>query len=270
MDAPAEARTAPETPPEGSGDERAETSIPAADTPASFTGSAEHPADVEPVEETYAEPEPAPVAVAEEIEAAPALPPPEIEAPPIVPVDLDEARSLAADIPAAEDVESAAARHRPRRARRRGSRWPLSSLQSAILALVIVDSVLIGWRSDVVRLLPQMASFYSLIGLPVNLRGLEFDGVNTAKEQHEGVPVLVVEGNIVNTAQKTVEVPRLKFTVRNRAGQEIYSWTALPARTVLPPGEAVAFRSRLASPPPESRDVLVRFFNRRDLVAGVR
>ena len=66
------------------------------------------------------------------------------------------------------------------------------------------------------------------------------------------------------------EVPRLRFGVRNGAGLEIYSWTALPTRSVLAPGETLAFRSRLASPPRERHDVVVRFFNRRDLVAGIQ
>jgi hypothetical protein len=44
----------------------------------------------------------------------------------------------------------------------------------------------------------------------------------------------------------------------------------MPARSVLAPGETLAFRSRLASPPPDTGEVLVRFFNRRDLVAGVK
>ncbi len=51
----------------------------------------------------------------------------------------------------------------------------------------------------------------------MNLRGLAFEGVTTAAEQHEGVPILVVEGNVVNDAHKTVEVPRLKFIIRNAA-----------------------------------------------------
>jgi hypothetical protein len=56
--------------------------------------------------------------------------------------------------------------------------------------------------------------------------------------------------------------------VRNARGQEIYSWTALPPGKVLAPGEVLPFRTRLASPPPEAHAVLVRFFNRRDLIAG--
>ena len=136
--------------------------------------------------------------------------------------------------------------------------------------MLIADAVLVGWRNDVVRILPQTASFYSMLGLPVNLRGLALDGVTTTTEQHEGVPILVVEGSVVNDTRKIVDVPRLKFVVRNAANEEIYSWTAVPPRATLPPGEAVSFRSRLASPPTDGRDVLVRFVTRHDIIAGTR
>ena len=65
-------------------------------------------------------------------------------------------------------------------------------------------------------------------------------------------------------------MPRLRFSLRNRSGHEIYTWTAQPGRSLLPPGETLAFRSRLASPPADGHDVMVRFFNRRDLVAGLQ
>ena len=58
--------------------------------------------------------------------------------------------------------------------------------------------MLIGWRNDVVRWLPQTASLYAAVGLPINLRGLVFTNVTTERETHEGVEVLVVEGSIVN------------------------------------------------------------------------
>jgi predicted Zn finger-like uncharacterized protein len=203
----------------------------------------------------------------------------EVEAPPIVPVDLDEERPRAvrdrrvhAPEPeksgGAQDIESVAARRL--RATRGSLRWPLSRLQTGILALALLDTILVGWRSDVVRALPQTASFYSLLGLSVNLRGLVFDNVATVTEQHEGVPILVVEGNVVNTTRKNEDVPRLKFILRNAAQHEIYSWTAVPVRASLPPGEGVGFRTHLASPPTDARDVVVRFVNRRDLVAANR
>ena len=203
----------------------------------------------------------------------------EVESPPIAPVDPDTtqppiaaavADNAAPPVEAPEDIESFAARRQRASAKRRRWAWPLSRLQSAILALIIVDAIVVGWRADFVRAVPQTASFYAAIGMPVNLRGLAFDGLKTGNEQHENVPILVVEGNIVNDARKLVDVPRLRFAVRNAAREEIYSWTAVPPRAVLSPGETVGFRTRLASPPPDAHDLIVRFVTRRDILAGAR
>ncbi len=143
-------------------------------------------------------------------------------------------------------------------------------MPSAILALILLDSGLIGWRSEIVRVVPQTASLYAAVGLPVNLRGLALADVSTEAVTNEGAPVLLIQGRIVSTAKRTVGVPRLRFAIRNAGGIEIYSWTALPTRSLLSPGETVAFQSRLASPPPETHDVLVRFYNRHDLGVGIQ
>jgi predicted Zn finger-like uncharacterized protein len=205
--------------------------------------------------------------------------PAEVEAPPIAPVDLDTGRTPA-DIDADhrdasagawhEDVETAAARRFPGGAARRGGYWALSRWQVAILVLIIVDAILIGWRRDFVRVLPQTASFYAALGLPVNLRGLSFDELATRMEARDGVPILVVQGDVLNDTGGTMEVPRLKFIVRNAARQELYSWTAVPSQPQLAPYQAEAFTARLASPPPGSHDVLVRFLSPRDFLAGER
>jgi predicted Zn finger-like uncharacterized protein len=202
----------------------------------------------------------------------------EVESPPIAPVDLDAGpppiqAAMAETVQPAEpheDIETIAARRYRPGAKRKKWAWPLSRLQSAIMALVIVDAIVIGWRADFVRILPQTAAFYASIGLPVNLRGVNFDSLATATEQHENVPILVVEGNIVNDVGKMTDVPRLRFAVRNAAREEIYAWTAVPPRAVLSPGETVSFRTRLASPPPDAHDVLVRFVNRFDMLSGTR
>jgi hypothetical protein len=185
-------------------------------------------------------------------------PPPVIDAPPLAP-------SEHAPTPA-EDIESVAARRSQRLAAHR-RRWERSMWTSAILTLVAINLMLIGWRSNVVRWLPQTASLYAAIGLPVNLRGLVFANVTTERETHDGVEVLLVQGSIVNDFKRAAEVPRLRFSVRYQGGYEVYSWTALPNRNVLTPGESLSFSSRLASPPREGDRVEVRFFNRRDLSA---
>ena len=206
---------------------------------------------------------------------------PESEAESTVATSIEDAPPLAPDTPnepaptsdPAEDIETFAARHTPpvtRTRQRQRQGWPLSNWPTAIIALAVMVSVLIGWRNDVVQLMPQTASFFSAMGLGVNLRGLTFADVKTSYERRDGVNVLLVEGKIVSLVPKPIEVPRLRFSVRDKAGQEIYAWTALLPHTTLAPGKAMSFHSRLASPPPQTRTVLVRFFNHRDVVAGTR
>jgi hypothetical protein len=107
-----------------------------------------------------------------------------------------------------------------------------------------------------------------LVGLEINLRGLAFKDVKLSSETVDGKQVLVIEGVIVGQGKKALDIPRLRFAVRDAQGAEIYAWNAVLEQTVLQPGERAFFRSRLASPPPEGRNIDVRFFNRRDITGG--
>ena len=145
---------------------------------------------------------------------------------------------------------------------------PLVSLHTVCAAMGALALALMIWRADVVRLLPQTATFYKLAGFEVNLRGLVFKDIKIATETMEGKPVLVIEGAIVGETRKPVELPRLRFSVRDAQGAEIYAWNAVLEQLVLKPGETAWFKSRLASPPPEGRNIDVRFFGKRDAAAG--
>jgi predicted Zn finger-like uncharacterized protein len=139
------------------------------------------------------------------------------------------------------------------------------SLTAVCAAMGALALAVVIWRAELVRLLPQTAAFYKLVGLDVNLRGLRFRDVRITSETVEGKPVLVIEGAITAELNKPVEIPRLRFSVRDAQGAEIYAWNAVLEQSVLKPGEKALFKSRLASPPPEGRNIDVRFFNRRDL-----
>ncbi|MBR1302339.1 MJ0042-type zinc finger domain-containing protein [Bradyrhizobium sp. AUGA SZCCT0042] len=147
-------------------------------------------------------------------------------------------------------------------------RMPSIGAPVACAAMGALVVALIFWRTDVVRLLPQTATFYKMVGLEVNLRGLSFKDIKITNETVDGKPVLVIEGMIVGETRKPVELPRLRFSVRDEQGAEIYAWNAVLEQPVLKPGERAYFKSRLASPPPEGRNIDVRFFNKRDLAAG--
>ena len=127
---------------------------------------------------------------------------------------------------------------------------------------------LIIWRNDVVRLLPQTASLFKFAGITVNLRNLTIEDVRVSTETVNGSPVTVIEGNIASTTFKPVEIPRLRFVVRDAHGTQVYAWNTVLDQAVVNPGEKVAFKSRLASPPPNAYDLIVRFFNKRDLLSG--
>jgi len=145
---------------------------------------------------------------------------------------------------------------------------PSVSLQTACVTMGALVLALLIWRAEIVRLLPQTATFYRMVGLDVNLRGLAFRDVKISNEIVEGKPVLVIEGVIVAEAKKPVELPRLRFSLRDAQGAEIYAWNSVLEQPMLRPGERAQFKSRLASPPPEGRNIDIRFFNRRDLAGG--
>ena len=216
-------------------------SLPAATSP---FGSTVHNNDLVPVEETGP-----PLTVTD----APSLVPPLEHAP----IPEPDAEDSAAFIARRERLKAR------RKTKRKSSRWT-----AIILLLFAFNVALVGARSEVVRYLPQTASLFAAIGLPVNLRNLKFDKVRITKENADGVNVLVVEGVIVSTSGKAAEVPRLRFAARNAAGQEVYTWTALPGRSVIGPDETLPFSSRLVSPPADAVDVMVRFFNAQDAGAS--
>jgi predicted Zn finger-like uncharacterized protein len=150
----------------------------------------------------------------------------------------------------------------------RASGKPIISLPTACAAMGALALALVIWRVDVVRLMPQTAAFYKLVGLEVNLRGLMFKDVKLTTETVDGKPVLVIEGTITGESRKPVELPRLRFSVRDAQGAEIYAWNTVLQQSVLNPGERAFFKSRLASPPPEGRNIDIRFFNKRDIAGG--
>jgi hypothetical protein len=184
--------------------------------------------------------------------------------PPIEPPSPDAAAGSEAD-----EIEHFTARRKRLQVRRsqarRSSRWT-----ALILVLFAFNVALIGARSEVVRFFPQTASLFSAIGLPVNLRNLKFENMRISKEAQEGLSSLVIEGTIVSIANRQTEVPRLRFSARDAAGQEVYTWTALPSRSILGPGEKLDFRSRFVSPPENAIDVMVRFASAQDATPGTK
>jgi predicted Zn finger-like uncharacterized protein len=197
---------------------------------------------------------------------------PSIDAPPLAPLNPNISPPLHTPALTAEgeDIETFA-RRRAQASADRAQRIRAQFGTPAIIAiLAVIVAALLAWRVTIVQHAPQMASLYASIGLPINLRGLAFGEIKTTKETRDGVPTLLVEGAIISKSRFPLEVPRLRFALRNSSKQEIYSWTAMPEQSILTPGATLPFHSRLPSPPSEGHDVVVRFFTKLDATEGAR
>jgi hypothetical protein len=186
---------------------------------------------------------------------------------------VDNADGFVAAARSADDrcrrIDSAARKARTSRPPRRRARpqrcEPRARYLPALLALQLaaVAAALIA-RAEVVRAMPEAASLFRMIGLPVNLRGLVFADLETRIERQGGVAVLIVEGRIATESGSAVAVPPLRFALRDAAGTELYAWTVPPDADTLEPGQSLPFQTRMASPPFGGSDVLVRFAHPSD------
>ncbi|SON57912.1 family finger-like domain protein [Hartmannibacter diazotrophicus] len=195
--------------------------------------------------------------------------------------DLDAALgtgpTIDADPPGFEAADRPAIRPRGKKAKKRPlasdkkhrKRWgALAEVASALIALsgiAIFVGVAIGFRTPIVRAVPDLAGLYAMAGLDINLRGLAIEDVKSYGSQDDAGPLLVVQGAIANVKDVATQVPMLRVSLRNASDREIYAWSVLPPKDVLAPGERIRFESSLPAPPDSATDVVVRFSDRRKM-----
>lgn len=138
----------------------------------------------------------------------------------------------------------------------RRDRW---SIFATIVAVIIGATALIAMRERIVRIFPSAATAYRAVGMPVNLAGLELRDVHSRIVMDGPRRVLVTEGEIVNIRRESNRVPAITLAIRGANGLDRYSWVAPTPKSRLDAGEKIAFRARLASPPDDGAEVLVRF-----------
>jgi predicted Zn finger-like uncharacterized protein len=136
-------------------------------------------------------------------------------------------------------------------------------------AVVVAATLLIALRAPIVRAAPQTARLYAALAMPVNLRGLDIGSFASHVYTENGGRLLVVEGAVTNVTRQPRPVPPLRFAVRDGKGAELYVWTAKLDKSEIAAGETLPFRKRLAAPPPEGRNVEVRFIDDNEQAAAL-
>lgn len=131
----------------------------------------------------------------------------------------------------------------------------------ALLALcTIVPLAAASLMPDVtMRLFPPAARLYAMAGAHVNLRGLEFRNVGQQHRTIDGVRVLAIQGEIVNTSGRSRKIPTLVFHLKDERQQQVYGWELNSTTRPIEPGEASSFVTRIASPPENACEIEIGF-----------
>ena len=126
------------------------------------------------------------------------------------------------------------------------------------LVVVGIIAVVVA-RGSVVAQWPATAKVYSMVGLAVGppALGVELRKTSPRRDVENGVPVLIVEGEVANISNEAVDVPRLKVILTDQNGNEVQSWTFSVTEPKLMPGTSEAFRTSILRPSTSAANVAV-------------
>ena len=132
---------------------------------------------------------------------------------------------------------------------------------TAAMAAVLVASIAaaVVMRADVVRLWPQSASAFALVGLAPNPTGLALEGIKADRILKDGHAALSVTGAIRNVSQSALIAPPLRITLTDPAGKTLAVQIAKPDGVTIPVGAVRYFAVSIIDPPALARDMDVDF-----------
>jgi predicted Zn finger-like uncharacterized protein len=126
-----------------------------------------------------------------------------------------------------------------------------------LLAATVGGGIL--FRTEIVRLVPDLAGLYAAIGLKVNVVGLDFTDVTTLLSRRGGSDVITVNATIIGVEPRRVLVPPVVVTLYGDNETLLYAWSIAPKVRDLEPGEVIPFTAELAAPPQGVKRVQLSF-----------
>lgn len=133
------------------------------------------------------------------------------------------------------------------------------ALAASVLFIVLGATF---FRVSIVRALPGMAGLYQTVGLPVNVRGLEFARLSHQWENTGPRMRLIVRGEIINITDDTILVPEIIFVMVDGSGLEFFQWTERAGPNPLLPKARTRFRAQIPAPVDRVRQLKIRFAKR--------
>ncbi len=157
-------------------------------------------------------------------------------------------------------------RPRPRTLPRR----PEPAKRNAAPAVVAVALVVIlggiggaGYlvRDTILQAIPDTEKLFAMFTRPAPPpgAGLELGNLESERRSDDGVPVLVISGEIANPSVGTRELPPLMASLYDAEGKELHSWRFTAAETTVPAEQQVRFQTELRDPPDAATDLKISF-----------
>jgi predicted Zn finger-like uncharacterized protein len=127
------------------------------------------------------------------------------------------------------------------------------------VGLLLLMTLAVLFRVEIVSLWPKTASVYAAAGFTVTAEGLVFESVAAAPGYHEGEPTLTITAAVRNTSGRVREVPPVWIGLFDEDGEEVFSWAVALEVAELAPRQSARFTALLAQPPVDAQDLELRF-----------
>lgn len=147
-------------------------------------------------------------------------------------------------------------------------RWP--RLAAWGLLLIVFAAILWGgyqYRQQIVNHWPAATRVYDFIGLqvkPPSGYGLRVppSTIRARRETENGVPTLIIAGEIVNESDRPQQVSRMRIALLDKESDDaktLKEWIFTPEARTLSPGRRMPFRTSVADPPAGAKAVRIKF-----------
>lgn len=143
-------------------------------------------------------------------------------------------------------------------------RRSLTAISGILFVVVVVGLGVAGlWaaRDQVVGYWPSAARFYTMLGIavPEGPGELELDKIMTTRDSENGLPTLVIQGEVVNVSKVARDVPKLRVILQDNNKHELQSWSFSVTDERLLPGATAPFRTSISQPSEAASQVVVTF-----------
>ncbi len=141
---------------------------------------------------------------------------------------------------------------------------PLSRIKhnTQYFMMFILLSVILGgfvFKNNIVRIIPQMAVLYELVGIDVNIFGLEFNDVKTTRSINDAQEKMSITAKISNITNEPIKVPVIIVTILGANNEKLLQWGATPSVQMIGRGETIEFKTQVNSAPFGSTSVSLSF-----------